>query len=128
MMKIQRSEFKQRRERLMKKMGKKSIAIIPAAPEVFRNHDAHYAYRQNSHFHYLTGFPEPAAIAVIIPDRAEGRYLLFNRPRDKAQELWVGERAGQTGALKEYDADEAYPIDQFEALLPSLLENCDTIY
>jgi len=42
-------------------MGKSSVAILPAAPVRIRNRDAEHTYRQDSDFHYLTGFPEPEA-------------------------------------------------------------------
>lgn len=120
---IQASEFAQRRQQLLKKMGQDAIAIITAAPEVSRNGDSHYLYRQNSDFYYLTGFTEPEAIAVLIPGRAEGEYVLFNRMRDPAKEIWTGRRAGQEAAREIYGADEAYPTAEFEKKLPGLLRN-----
>lgn len=41
-------------------------AIPIAVPERLRNRDAEYPDRQDSDFHYLTGFPEPGAVAVLI--------------------------------------------------------------
>ncbi len=51
-----RDEFARRRRQLMRLMGRDSIAILPAAPVRMRNNDVEYAYRQDSDFHYLTGF------------------------------------------------------------------------
>lgn len=42
------------------------IAIIPTAPERIRNRDAHYPYRFDSYFYYLSGFTEPEAVLVIV--------------------------------------------------------------
>jgi len=42
------------------------IAIIPSAPEVIRNADTHYDYRQDSYFYYLSGFTEPEAMLILI--------------------------------------------------------------
>ena len=42
------------------------VAIIPTAPEVMRNADADYPYRHDSYFYYLTGFPEPEAMLVLV--------------------------------------------------------------
>ena len=66
----------------MRMMGKGAIAILPAAPERQRNSDVHYHYRPDSDFHYLTGFDEPEAVAVLIPGRAQAEYILFVRDRD----------------------------------------------
>ena len=59
MARIEGREFAARRKRLMADMEENSIAIIPAATEVKRNHDVHYPFRQDSDFYYLTGFDEP---------------------------------------------------------------------
>ena len=66
----------------MRMMGKGSIAIVPAAATKQRNSDVSYAYRQDSDFYYLTGFTEPEAVAVLIPGREQGEYILFCRERD----------------------------------------------
>ncbi|MBS0357855.1 MAG: aminopeptidase P N-terminal domain-containing protein, partial [Proteobacteria bacterium] len=76
----------------------------------------------------LTGFSEPEAVAVFIPGRSEGEYILFNRKRNPEQEIWVGHRAGQTGALEQYGADEAFPIEQLDTKLPELLRDKHKIY
>src|SRR5207245_86367 len=51
-----RDEFARRRRQLMRLMGRDSIAVLPAAPVRHRNSDVEYPYRQDSDFHYLTGF------------------------------------------------------------------------
>jgi Xaa-Pro aminopeptidase len=121
-------EFSKRRQHFIEKMGPDSIAIFSAAPECYRNGDVHYAYRQNSDFYYLTGFPEPEAIAVLITEHHASRFILFNRPRDKTAELWNGKRAGQEGAREIYLADASYDIHEFKAKLPSLLEGKKKMY
>ena len=60
-------EFARRRRALMRLMGRDSIAIVPAAPVRRRNNDVEYVFRQDSDFHYLTGFDEPESVAVPIP-------------------------------------------------------------
>ena len=61
------TEFKRRRSQLMKMMGKNTIAILPSASELIRNRDAHFPFRQDSDFLYLTGFNEPDAVMVLKP-------------------------------------------------------------
>jgi len=122
------SEFSKRRKRLMQMMGKDSVAILPAAPVRMRNRDAEHPYRQDSDFYYLTGFPEPEAVAVLIPKRPHGEYILFCRERDPLMETWHGRRAGLEGAVDTYGADDAFPITDIDDILPGLLENCDRVY
>lgn len=112
----------------MQMMGKGSVAILPAAPMATRNRDAEYPYRQDSDFQYLTGFPEPDSVAVLIPKRAHGEYILFCRERDPKMETWHGRRAGLEGACADYGADDAFPISDIDDILPGLLENCERVF
>ena len=122
------TEYTRRRKQLMQLMGPGSIAIIPAAPEKIRNADTHYPYRQDSDFRYLTGFPEPEAVAVLIPGRKHGEFVLFCRERDPLMETWNGRRAGQQGAVDEYGADDAFPIADIDEILPGMLEQVDRVF
>jgi len=63
----------------MRMMGRDAIAIVPAASVKQRNNDVEYHYRQDSDFQYLTGFGEPEAVAVLVPHRPQGEYVLFVR-------------------------------------------------
>jgi Xaa-Pro aminopeptidase len=120
MLKPQLKEF-------MRRMDTNSIAIIPAAREAVRSHDTNYRYRQNSDFFYLTGFEEPEAIAVIAPS-AEKKFTLFVRPREREQEIWNGYRAGVEGAVRDYSADESFPISAFDEKLPEILDGPQVLY
>ena len=122
------TEFKRRRRQLMQMMGPGSVAILPAASEVVRNRDVHYPYRPDSDFYYLTGFPEPEAIAMLIPGRKQAEYVLFCRERDEKRERWDGPRAGQEKAVQEYGADDSFPIADCEEILPGLLEECTRVF
>lgn len=125
---IKMTDYTKRRKQLMQTVGPTGIVIIPAAPELLRNGDAVYAFRQNSDFYYLTGFEEPEAVLVLAPKRREGEYILFNRVRDKDREIWDGPRAGQEGARKDFLADQAFPISELETMLPDLLTGRETIH
>jgi Xaa-Pro aminopeptidase len=111
----------------MRRIDKDSVAIIPAAREAVRSHDTNYRYRQNSDFFYLTGFEEPEAIAVIAPSR-EKKFTLFVRPRDLEQEIWNGYRSGVEGARKDYGADEAFTIGEFDEKLTEILDGPSVLY
>ena len=123
-----KNEFKRRRTQLMRMMGKDAIAIVPTAPERIRNRDVHYPFRADSDFYYLTGFNEPEAVAVLIPGRKSAEYILFCRQRDPEREQWDGLRAGQEGAVREYGADDSFPIEDLDDILPRMLEQCDRVF
>jgi Xaa-Pro aminopeptidase len=122
------AEYKRRRRALAEAIGSEAIAIIPAAREVVRNRDAHYPFRQNSDFAYLTGFPEPDAVAVVAPGRKDGAYVLFCRPRDPEREQWDGRRAGIDGATGAFGADQAYPLSEIDTLMPTLIDGRARLY
>jgi Xaa-Pro aminopeptidase len=121
-------EFVRRRRQFMRMIGRDAIAILPAAPVRHRNGEIEYAYRQDSHFHYLTGFPEPEAVAVFVPGRPHAEYLLFVRERDLLRESWDGPRAGTDGAVAQYGADDAFPVGDIDEILPGLIEQRSQIY
>jgi Xaa-Pro aminopeptidase len=125
---MKHTEFERRRRQLMRMVGAGGIAILPAAPVRMRSRDVEHRFRQDSDFYYLTGFGEPEAVAVLVPGRPQGEYLLFCREQDPAKELWDGARAGQDGAVREYGADDAFPIEDADDILPGVIEGCDRVY
>ena len=127
-MSISRQEFARRRKALMAMMEPNSIAILAAADEKPRSRDTQYHFRQDSDFFYLTGFPEPEAVLVLLPDRNHGEYVIFCRERNKEKEIWDGYRAGPEGACKDYGADDAFPIDDIDDILPGLIEGRERVY
>ncbi|PKV14233.1 aminopeptidase P N-terminal domain-containing protein [Xanthomonas prunicola] len=122
------AEYARRRKQLMQMAGEQAILILPAAPERVRSHDTHYPYRQDSDFWYLSGFPEPEAVLVLVPGRKHGEAILFCRERDAEREAWDGPREGQEGAVERYGMDDAYPIDDVDDILPGLLEGRSRVY
>jgi len=121
-------EFRRRRKRVMEVVGESGIAIIPTAPVRPRNRDIEYPYRPDSDFYYLTGFAEPEAVAVFLPGRAGGEYLLFCRENDPEQERWHGSRIGLEAACDKYGADDAFPVGDLDDILPGLLEGRSRVY
>ncbi len=125
---IPKSEYARRRKALMAQMVPNSIAILPAAAVAVRNRDVEHVYRQDSDFQYLSGFPEPEAVIALIPGREHGEYVLFCRERNPERELWDGLRAGQEGAVRDFGADDAFPISDIDDILPGLIEGRDRVY
>lgn len=112
----------------MKRMEPDSVAIVASAREATRSNDTQYRYRQDSDFLYLTGFDEPEAIAVIAPAHPSQKFTLFVRPRDPEREIWDGRRFGVEGARKEFGADAAFPVSEFEEKLSDLLNGATNLY
>ncbi|ARB92872.1 Xaa-Pro aminopeptidase [Legionella longbeachae] len=124
---ISQQEYQARRKNFMQRLPEGSIAIIPAAHESLRNGDAHYRFRQESNFYYLTGFNEPESLLILISGK-DSQSILFNRPRNPMEEQWTGRRLGQDGALSELAMDAAFPIGCIADELPKLLIGKTAIY
>ena len=120
--------YVRRRKQLMRMAGGDAILVLPAAKETVRSRDTHHPYRQDSDFSYLTGFPEPEAVLVLVPGRAHGEALLFCRERDPDREGWDGPRFGPEGAVEAFGMDDAYPIGDLDDILPGLLEGRSRVY
>ncbi len=115
-------------KKFIEAIGKDAIAIIPAAHEVTRSYDTEFKFHQDPDFYYLTGFPEPDAIAVINPSNKKNPYTLFVRPRDPKMETWYGRREGVEGAQKNYGADKALPIEKFPQELAKLVNGNEKLF
>jgi len=104
------------------------VAVVCTGREIIRNRDTHFRFRPDSDFWYLTGFREPDAVAVLRPAASKERFVLFVRPRDPEMETWNGRRAGVDGAVQQYGADAAFPIESLDKELPRLLKGHERLY
>ena len=125
---ISKKEYAARRKDLMSMMADNSIAVIAAAPEKVRSKDTLYPYKQSTNFSYLSGFSEPCAVMLLIPNRQQGECVLFCRDKDPLRETWDGLRLGPIEAKQALALDDAFPIDDIDDILPGLLEGKSHIY
>ena len=125
---ISKKEYAARRKDLMAMMADNSIAVIAAAPEKVRSKDTLYPYKQSTNFSYLSGFSEPCAVMLLIPNREQGECVLFCRDKDPLRETWDGLRLGPEKAKEVLAIDDAFPIDDIDDILPGLLEGKSHIY
>ena len=129
------SEYSARRQCLANGMLPNSICLIPAAHLVTRSRDTDYAFRQDSYFYYLCGFPEPQAwLAIsnqIPPSRSRGpkaRSILFCLANDPQAEVWHGRRIGPRQAKQQFAMDKTFSLEQLDEQLLDLLADHDNLY
>lgn len=120
--------YARRRAELINQIGENDIVIVPTSTEKSRNGDVIYQFRADSDFYYLSGFDEPEAVLVISPGRDSGEYVLFCRERDPVREMWDGRRAGLEGAMARYGADDAFPIEDINDILPGMMEEKEKVF
>ncbi len=116
----------QRRERLVSLM-KQGVAVVRTAPERARNRDSSYPYRFDSYFYYLSGFPEPEAVLVLIAG-AKPKCILFCREKNPEREIWDGFRYGPDQAREIFGFEEAHPISELDELMPQFLANQPSVF
>lgn len=112
----------------MEMAGEDAVLLVAAAPERMRNADAAWPYRQDSDFHYLTGFPEPEAVLALLPGRKHGEAVLFCREHDAEHERWHGASIGTERAVAEYGMDDAFPVEDIDDILPGMIEGRARVY
>ncbi len=125
---VSAEEFAKRREILLEKMPVGSIALLPAGDLKYRNNDAEYPFRQESHFYYLTGFCEPNALLVLIKETTSFLYVLFCEESEPEKECWIGKRVGIEGAKAILGANSAYSINTLDTIMPDLLAGKQQIF
>ncbi len=121
------SEFAARRKQLLEAMGD-GVALFPSAPVALRNQGVGHPYRQDSDLYYLTGLDEPETLLLLTNQHEEHQVVLFVRPKKREREIWDGPRAGVEGAVADFGADVAYPIDELAEKLPDYLGNVDRLH
>ncbi|KAA3641277.1 MAG: M24 family metallopeptidase [Proteobacteria bacterium] len=120
---IKTSEYKKRRQQLMKRVGDDAVIILKSRDEMLRNGDAQYRYRQDSDFYYLTGFNEPDALLVLLTGQPHQAEILFCREKNPDKMTWDGPMVGTEGAVSDYGFDQAYDINEVDQRLPVLLQD-----
>ena len=96
-----------RRAAVLERIGA-GLAIVPTAPERMRNRDSDYLYRFDSYFYYLTGFPEPEAVLVLVAG-ASPKTILFCREKNPEREIWDGFRYGPEAAREAFGVRRGVP-------------------
>ena len=121
-------EFKSRRNKLAKAIGKNGVAIVATADLSTRTNDTHYPFRSNSDFYYFTGFLEPNALMLLAPGRPEGEFILCVRPKNPLMETWEGHMEGLSGVINNYNADQSFDIANIDNVLKDLLHGRERVF
>ena len=101
--KISADEHVARRNALKRHMGPKSIGVFFTNAVHNRNNDVDFVFRADSNFLYLTGFEEPDAALILVPDGVtlggkEVTEILFVNQPDLQSLTWLGYRMGSENA------------------------------
>jgi Xaa-Pro aminopeptidase len=119
--------FAARRKAFLSRLPQGSMAVLMAAPHFLRNGDAHYEFRTNSYFYYLTGVREQEAAAIFVPG-SDKPYRLFVMPKNPEMEMWEGKRVGVDDAKRVFLADATFSCHDFEKEFREQLKQVGVLY
>jgi len=123
------SDFAKHRAVFCTHMPNNSIAIFPAATELTRSNDTEYAFCQNKHFFYLTGFNEPDGLLVLLKnEQGKNKSILFSLPKDPLHEIWQGRRIGQIKAVQDYGFDQCFEVSEIDSIIPDYLDGKNQVF
>lgn len=119
---ISPAEYQTRREKLKQQLGAGSMAVFFTNAVKMRNNDVDFQFRADSNFYYLTGFDEPDAALMIVPDGFElnGKKVtevLFLNVSDNMSLTWLGYRMGPNNAVRLLGVQAALPNKDFDQTL-----------
>jgi len=91
---------------------------------------------QEENFYYLTGYDQPGAALLLIPDSADGKpregphEILYLPPRNRSEEKWEGPRPGPTDPdiVAKTGVEAVEPFANLHAELASLAKTYSTFY
>lgn len=119
-------EYARRRREVLDRLGE-DVMILAAGAPAPQAHELELPFRPDSDFLYVTGFPEPHAVAVLRAS-AEHPFTLFVRPRNRERETWTGPRLGPEEARERFGADAAHPLARLPEALPRLLDGAPRLH
>lgn len=120
--------YQKRLQEFWKQLEPNSAAILVANPERTRSNDTEHPFRQSSDIVFLNGFPEPNSVLIVTKFEGKQGLIMLVQPKDRAREVWTGVREGVDGAVKNYFAREANPIEDFEEVVGEVLAKAETVY
>lgn len=87
---VSHSEYQQRRTRLRQALPNSAIILL-GSPDT--SSDPRSPMLQEPNFYYLTGWMEPNAVLLILPESEQPDEVLFLPPHNQRQERYEGRRA-----------------------------------
>tara|TARA_B100000161_G_scaffold255242_1_gene217222 strand:- start:29 stop:1300 length:1272 start_codon:yes stop_codon:yes gene_type:complete len=122
--KAEMNDFKIRRNKILKHLGSSSLLILLASSEKERNNRINYPYRQNSNFHYLTGFNEAVSAVIFFKNEV----YFFCRKKNKEYEQWNGKLIGPSMAKTVFEFNHTFDISKFEEKIKIFIRSSRKVY
>ncbi len=106
--------YRQHRRALMQRLPD-GLIVLGAAPEILRNGDVHFHYRQSSDFLYLSGVAEPGCLLLLDPKRGDA--TLFVPRLTQQHAVWLGQIPSPREARERFGIRSVRFRDELETVL-----------
>ncbi len=122
--------FQRNRQRFMKAMKPKSVAIFHSNDLMPRNGDQYFPFRQNSDLFYLSGLDQPEAVLVLFPNCVKDGFeeIAFIKKTNEYIARWEGHKYTKEEASRISGIKKIYWLEDMENVLNELILLATRIY
>ena len=127
---INQNLFIKNRNKFIKHLKSKSVAIFNSNDIVPTNADGTMPFRQNNDLFYLSGVDQEESILVLFPDATQEKHreMLFVKETSEEIAIWEGEKLTKEAATKTSGIKHVFWLAEFETLLKTILFEAENIY
>ncbi|MCK8059919.1 MULTISPECIES: aminopeptidase P N-terminal domain-containing protein [unclassified Fusibacter] len=115
--------FTQNRENLVKDLNNGDVVILFAGQAPKSTADAHYVFKANKNFYYLTGLTQENFILAVQKVDDQAKSTLFIEKSDYDIEKWMGRKLKKEKAAEISGIDKVDYIEGFERFLTGGIYN-----
>lgn len=120
-------DFESRRQKILDKMEKNSIAVLYSGIEHHVSADEYdlFTAQANRNFFYLTGLRRDNMVLLMDKCVEPARTMLFIEEADPLMERWYGRKVTEEEAIEISGIDDVKFIDEFESTMDMLMTRED---
>lgn len=119
---IPQSLFIKNQQKVLEKLPEFSSAVVFSNPQMPKNGDEYYTYRQSSDFFYLTGICQEKSILILTNCNGTNQKILFILEQKAELEQWEGQKLSNEEATKISGITEIHFIEEFEGIWNELAQ------
>lgn len=113
---------------LFDQLGEGALVIVSSAPEVLRNGDVHFPYRQYSDVLYLTDCAEPNTHCLMHRTSGTLHRTMACPEQDAQQAQWTGAWTTSDEACQRYGVEQAVNTDAWVDCVRQALCSAETVW